>query len=108
MPSSNTMLAHEPSQVPENCAIAGKWQRLRTLSDRDLEHYRVETRFFSLVAGIEEACGHYVMPTHASTQCFLRTVPRLELLRGPMREHRLCGNNLRIVGVMGTPSGPRT
>jgi hypothetical protein len=24
MPSSYTMLAHEPSQVPENCALGGK------------------------------------------------------------------------------------
>jgi hypothetical protein len=27
MPSSKTMLAHQPSQVPENCAICGKQGR---------------------------------------------------------------------------------
>jgi hypothetical protein len=32
MPSSNTMLAHEPSQVPENCAIGGKQGRKEELA----------------------------------------------------------------------------
>ena len=45
MPSSNTMLAHEPSQVPENCAIGGKQgRRGGALRDVVSQFLRLSTR----------------------------------------------------------------